>query len=302
MLPPRKSRQVCTQAQRHTEGTTADDVKDTGNPIRSQAIGHDVIFCTTLLGHATMPVDYLRSLTAVERSRRANVHLGVSLCFIAGAVNAGGFLAIGAYTSHMTGVVSSMADELVLGRWTLVTLGLASLLSFIVGAAVSAILINMARRQRSRHEVALPLMLEAGLLLAFGLLGAAQQWVGSVLLPTAMLLCFIMGLQNAMITKVSQAEIRTTHVTSLVTDIGIELGKLLYWNRTPTHADGATAPRIQANRARLRLHTTLVGSFFLGGLVGALGFKHAGYVSTVPLAIALGVLASGTFMPERAGR
>lgn len=250
-----------------------------------------------------MPVDYLRSLTAVERSRRANVHLGVSLCFIAGAVNAGGFLAIGAYTSHMTGVVSTMADELVLGRWPLVTLGLASLLSFIFGAAVSAVLINMARRRRSRHEVALPLMLEAGLLLAFGLLGVAQQWVGSVLLPTAMLLCFIMGLQNAMITKVSQAEIRTTHVTGLVTDIGIELGKLLYWNRNHhLTADGHEAPRIVANRARLRLHTTLVGSFFLGGLVGALGFKHAGYVSTVPLAIALGVLASGTFMPERAGR
>jgi len=38
------------------------------------------------------------------------------------------------------------------------------------------------------------------------------------------LLCFIMGLQNAVITKISHAEIRTTHVTGLVTDVGIELG------------------------------------------------------------------------------
>ena len=36
------------------------------------------------------------------------------------------------------------------------------------------------------------------------------------------------GLQNALITKLSRAEIRTTHITGIVTDIGIELGKLLY--------------------------------------------------------------------------
>jgi len=34
------------------------------------------------------------------------------------------------------------------------------------------------------------------------------------------------------------------------------------------------------------------GFFFLGGLVGALGFKHVGYLSTVPLALLLIALAS----------
>lgn len=242
-----------------------------------------------------MPVDYLRSLTAVERSRRANVHLGLSLCFIAGAINAGGFLAIGTYTSHMTGVVSSMADEVVLGRWSLARLGLASLLSFMVGSATSSVLINWARRLRSRHEYALPLMLEATLLLLFGLLGALQHGIGNLVMLTAMLLCFIMGLQNAMITKVSQAEIRTTHVTGLVTDIGIELGKLVYWNQGSA---AATQPRIVANRSKLRLHCALVLSFFVGGVVGALGFQQAGYIATLPLAVALGVLSSGTLMPR----
>ena len=36
-----------------------------------------------------------------------------------------------------------------------------------------------------------------------------------------------MGLQNAIMTKISKAEIRTTHMTGVVTDIGIELGRLL---------------------------------------------------------------------------
>ncbi|RJF96748.1 DUF1275 domain-containing protein [Noviherbaspirillum cavernae] len=61
-----------------------------------------------------MPITYLSGLAATERTTRANFHLGVSLSFVAGALNAGGFLAIGQYTSHMTGIVSSAADHLVL--------------------------------------------------------------------------------------------------------------------------------------------------------------------------------------------
>jgi uncharacterized membrane protein YoaK (UPF0700 family) len=98
------------------------------------------------------------------------------------------------------------------------------------------------------------------------------------------LLCFIMGLQNAVITKISKAEIRTTHVTGLVTDAGIELGKLLYINRSTDKSP------VLANRQRLRLHALLIGCFFTGGLAGAIGFKFAGFVTTVPLAVVLSIL------------
>lgn len=53
---------------------------------------------------------------------------------VARAINAGGFLAIGQYTSHMTGVVSAIADGLVLGLSNIRGLGLLSIVSFIVGA------------------------------------------------------------------------------------------------------------------------------------------------------------------------
>ena len=109
-------------------------------------------------------------------------------------------------------------------------------------------MINFGRRSRLASEYALPLLLEAVLLLAFGLLGANIEQLRWFYLPaTVMLLCYIMGLQNAMITKVSKSEIRTTHVTGMVTDIGIELGKLFYWNaagqsdeRVPVRADRAS--------------------------------------------------------------
>ena len=69
----------------------------------------------------------------------------------------------------------------------------------------------------------MPLLLESGALLVFGLFGAAIAAWSQLFVPvTVVLLCFIMGLQNAVITKISKAEIRTTHITGLVTDLGIE--------------------------------------------------------------------------------
>ena len=62
---------------------------------------------------------YLNSLSSVKRTARTNLHLGVLLAFVAGALNAGGFLAIGQYTSHMTGIVSAAADNIVLGHFRL---------------------------------------------------------------------------------------------------------------------------------------------------------------------------------------
>ena len=64
-----------------------------------------------------MPLNYARRLTGRERTAEANVRLGFVLAFVAGATNAGGFLAVHQYTSHMTGIVSAMADHLVLGAY-----------------------------------------------------------------------------------------------------------------------------------------------------------------------------------------
>ncbi len=235
-----------------------------------------------------MPIDYARRLTGRERSDDANRHLGFALAFVAGATNAGAFLAVKQYTSHMTGIVSSMADNLVLGNVALVLSALGGLLSFVAGAATSAILVNYARRRQLQSEYAFPLLLEAGLLLCFGLLGGRLSSIEGLFVPaTVMLLCFMMGLQNAVISKLSNAEIRTTHVTGIITDIGIELGKLVYWNRP----DSPGQPNVLANRRRLRMLSTMALSFFGGGVLGALAFNHVGYIATVPLALLLVLLA-----------
>ena len=202
---------------------------------------------------------------------------------MAGAANAGGFIAVGKYTSHMTGITSSIADSLSpMGDWRPASLGLAMLLAFICGAAFTAFLVNWARRSAHRNPYVLPLLLESVLLLVFGLFEGAGGREGLAGIAFAeILLAFMMGLQNALITKVAHAEIRTTHVTGMVTDLGIELGKLFYWNRDRS----SSQPRVSGQAPKdSGLAVSFFGCFFLGGLAGALGFKSFGYYAVLPLA------------------
>ncbi|MDF1486052.1 YoaK family protein [Ramlibacter sp. H39-3-26] len=228
---------------------------------------------------------FLLFLTGRHRTPLINRVLGLLLAFNAGAVNAGGFLVVHMYTSHMSGFVSTLADNLVLGNMTLVLGALGALLAFTSGAAVTAIMVNWARQNQLRSGFALPLLLEAALMLVFGLLGAITlTWHTLFSVPlTVLLLAFIMGLQNAVVTKMSSAQIRTTHMTGVVTDLGIEIGKMLYWNRSGT----LPAAQVRANHARMRLYGSMLGMFTLGGLVGAAGFKHIGFIWIVPLAAGL---------------
>lgn len=227
----------------------------------------------------------LRFLTNRHRAPSTNRVLGLLLAFNAGAVNAGGFLVLHMYTSHMTGFASQLADGLVLGNAKLLLNALGAVLAFLSGAAVCAMLVNWGRQNRLHGVYALPLLLEAVLMLPFGLMGAITlTWNTPFAVPlTVLLLSFIMGLQNAVASKTSGGSIRTTHMTGNITDLGMELGKLLYWNR----AHHATAAPVRHDPRRIRMASGLVGMFVLGGIAGALGFKYVGFICTVPLAALL---------------
>lgn len=236
-----------------------------------------------------MPIQYLSGLTAKPRTGQADLHIGIILTMVAGALNAGGFLAVGQYTSHMTGIVSTFADQLVLRNFALAGIAAISWIAFVAGAATTALMVNYLRRTSVRNPYAVPLLLEAALILLFGAFGdmlGKRELVDVSLAVIA--LCFTMGLQNALITKISRAEIRTTHLTGLTTDLGIEIGKLLYWNGS---RPGDSRVPVKANRNKLRIHTTLIGSFLVGAIAGALGFSYAGFISTVPLSLALAAIA-----------
>lgn len=231
-----------------------------------------------------MPLFYLRRLTARDRTDKANRHLARYLAFVAGAANAGGWMAVRQYTSHMSGVVSSMADDLALGSFTLFRDGLASLLAFFLGAVSTPLCVRYARTRQLESEYALPLLLEAALLVLFGL--TAKGFAGSRVMSTVLLLCFTMGLQNATITKLSDSVIRTTHLTGMVTDVGIAFGRVLHAKVLRTGAP------LESDMSAIRLLGSLIGLFFIGGVIGATGFKHVGTLFALPLAVILVLLAA----------
>ncbi len=236
-----------------------------------------------------MPIKFIQLLTSAERSHKTNVQLGAYMAFVAGAVNAGGFLAIARYTSHMSGIISAIGDDFALNHFLSVLGGLSLLISFLAGAATTAIIVNWGHRRKIHSEFALPLLLEAILLLVFGLVGANLNMYLPLTVPAiALVLCFVMGLQNAIVTKASRAEIRTTHMTGVITDIGIELGKLVYWNKS---AQANAQGYVKANREKLRTHLFIFGMFLIGGIVGAVSFKKVGYISVVPLSLSLVLIA-----------
>lgn len=228
---------------------------------------------------------YLLTVAGPVRSRRHNLQLAALLALNAGVLNSVGFVAVAVYTSHMTGLTAGVADQLVLGDWRVVATGLLGIACFVAGAAACALVFNWGRRRGLRGRYANVLALEALLILLFGLLADQLDWGRREFVFIAVL-CFTMGMQNAVITKISDAQIRTTHVTGMVTDIGIELGKLAYRPRRrdlgPVVADGF----------KLGMLAMLVGLFFLGGVLGALGYLEFGFAIVIPVALLLLAAAS----------
>lgn len=215
--------------------------------------------------------------------------LAVALPAVAGAVNASGFLAVGAYTSHVTGHVARMGDALAEGRYGLAAASLSLVGAFLAGAVAASALVERAKKQW-RALYAVPLLLEASLLATFAL------WVGDTSkneLETVSLLCAAMGLQNALVTRLSGAVIRTTHLTGIVTDIGIEL---VHRARAPLgRARGRSSvddhDRARVAGRRLRLHGLVLGSFVFGTVAAPQLFARFGQRAMVGPCAALVALA-----------
>ena len=238
----------------------------------------------------------LRHLTNRHRAPSTNRVLGLLLAFNAGAVNAGGFLVLHMYTSHMTGFASQLGDGLVLGNAKLVLNAMGAILAFMAGAAVCAILVNWGRQNRLHSVYALPLLLEALMMFPFGLMGAVTlTWNTPFAVPlTVLLLSFIMGLQNAVGSKTSGGSTRTTHMTGNLTDLGMELGKTFFLTR----GGRIRSVRVRHDWVRMQTSAGLVGMFVLGGVAGALGFKYVGFVCVVPLAALLLALSVPPFLRD----
>lgn len=202
-----------------------------------------------------------------QRSVRVDAGLAAILAAVAGAINTAGFVAAGYYSANMTGNVSFLSEYLVVGDWTLAGMFALIVLAFIAGAFVSGMMINAGRRRKIRAIYALSVTVEGVLLLVLGLGGVVFPAFGqSAALIVGM--SFAMGLQNAAATRISNARVRTTHVSGMATDIGLELSSILDALRGRLSRED-----LGANAARLALHALTVTAFLLGGVLGVIFYS-----------------------------
>lgn len=231
-----------------------------------------------------------------ERSFTENTILAIALSAVAGAVNATGFFAVGTYTSHVTGHLARVGDELAQGNGHLARDAFLLILFFLAGAMVATALVETAKRVVGRGHYTVPLLVECGVLsvVTLGAVAGAAK-VPFLLFAMTGMLSFSMGLQNALVTKISGAVVRTTHLTGVTTDFGIEIVRLVFWFRDRSR--GRTfGGKLQHARQALRdpemhkawLHLTILVSFAAGAITGPMVYvKHGMAAMGLPVGVLL---------------
>lgn len=226
--------------------------------------------------------------TEDARSFSADSRLACTLAAAAGALNTAAFEIVGFFSANMTGNVSSLSDHLAkanlgAGLFFLSIVGL-----FIAGSVVSTLIINSGRRRNIRTIYAFVILAEGAALLGLGVTESCftPDSPGVVLV---MSLSFLMGLQNAVVTRISNARVRTTHVSGTATDIGIELAMLYEVLRRK-----ASPKEAPLYLDRLRLHGLTLLSFLVGGVAGIWLYRVLGYGFLLPVGAGLMALALKT--------
>jgi len=166
------------------------------------------------------------------RSLRKNAILAGYLAFVAGFVNSGGFVLIGSFTSHVTGSIGRLSSDLATRDSNAAIFAALLVVAFFLGAFVASLIIETNVFNNVSRAYGVALLGEAGLLTTFIFIaGLSRATHARVLDAEAAILCLAMGMQNSLVTRLSGAVIRTTHLTGVVTDLGIEAARWYRWHR-----------------------------------------------------------------------
>lgn len=179
------------------------------------------------------------------------------MSFVAGIVNVAGFISIQQLTTNVTGHFAHFVDEVFkLNLWQGFIYFL-YIFFFFLGSFVSGWLVEFMAKRNERMIYVTPVIIESLTLLTIGVF--YPYIITSIPNTITFGLLFIMGLQNSLVTSLSNAVVRTTHLTGLFTDLGIEFSQLFFY-RSREHK--------QKLFSSIKLRLTIISFFFIGGIVG----------------------------------
>ena len=196
------------------------------------------------------------------RTTKHNLQIASVLSFVAGLVNVAGFLTVQKLTTNVTGHFAFFVDEVFqLHFWNGFVYFL-YIFFFFLGAFVSSFLVELVARKNENTTYIIPIIIENLLLVFIAIFGKYLIENYSDVIACALL--FSMGLQNSLVTKISNSIVRTTHLTGLFTDLGIELAQLFFYKQLDLR---------QKIFSSIRLRLTIISFFFIGGIVGGVFYS-----------------------------
>ncbi|MFN8249848.1 MAG: YoaK family protein [Ferruginibacter sp.] len=211
------------------------------------------------------------------RTLSHNLRIASLLSFVAGIVNVAGFLSVQRLTTNVTGHFAFLIDEVFKLNFLNALVFFLYIFFFFLGSFFSNFVIEIVSRRSERFIFVVPIVVEIIILSLLPFLG--KHFIDTHPDIVAYSLLFAMGLQNSLVTSISNAVVRTTHLTGLFTDLGIELSQLLFY-KTPEAKSKL--------RSSIRLRLTIIFFFFTGGVCGGV------FYSTIQLYVLL--IASGSLV------
>ncbi len=220
-------------------------------------------------------------------SVQAQERLVVSLAFIAGFVDAYGFITYATYLSYMSGNTTQSGYLIGEGHFLEAMPTLAAIIAFVMGLIVGNLLTYTDKYQGRKKVLSLTVTL-LGLIVLLTELGIVNNFVHIATIS------FAMGIMNSTISLIGVESVNLTFVTGTLTKMAKHI--VLGIKRAPL-SDAQGSWDTQWSRAIILAR--LWGVFFLGTILSGIATPHIGvWALLVPIILILLLLVVFNLNPE----
>lgn len=186
------------------------------------------------------------------------------MSFVAGVVNITGVLSVKTLTTNITGHFAYFAEEIMRKDFAAAITFFVFTLIFLLGAFTSNFISEYVAKSNSNFSHIIPIALEILILAIVASFESPMNLDNFEGKNLASAMLFAMGIQNSLVTKISQSTVRTTHLTGLFTDLGIELSQLFFYKKPEE------TKKLKTN---IYLRISIISFFFIGCVLG--GFIYS---------------------------
>lgn len=198
------------------------------------------------------------SRLSLEHNHKKNIQIASTLSFVAGFINTTGILSFKILTTNVTGHFAYFAEETAYSNFFGSLYFILYVFSFFIGSFTANTIVEYLYQSSQKYYYYIPILLES-----FLVYSVIYFWHSNTLSLEfqASILLFAMGMQNSLVTKISNSVVRTTHLTGLFTDLGIDLSQLIFEKNTEKRS---------FVKMNIQIKSTIVIFFFAGGLSGGI--------------------------------